>query len=180
MTLEQKKRKYDAPPVGTRYGKLVVTEDNDVYLKVSEDSKYTKRCVVLACDCGGTLTVSHSNLRWANYRSCTKCPYECKYCGNTDITLKYGDSIARCKRCAPAFRHNVPWDLYKSWLEVGCAICGSKKNPHIDHDHTCCSPVGSNPTSCGKCVRGLLCGTHNQLIGYYENGWFDGIKEYLN
>jgi hypothetical protein len=44
-----------------------------------------------------------------------------------------------------------------------CAICREpfSEVPHIDHDHTCCP--GS--TSCGRCVRGLLCAGCNHMLG---------------
>lgn len=50
-----------------------------------------------------------------------------------------------------------------------CAICGnppsgngrSGASLHLDHDHACC-PEGR---SCGKCIRGLLCGSCNTMIG---------------
>jgi hypothetical protein len=47
----------------------------------------------------------------------------------------------------------------------GCGVLGAGKNGlHIDHDHQCC-PGGY---SCGKCVRGALCGRHNVYLGHLE------------
>jgi hypothetical protein len=47
-----------------------------------------------------------------------------------------------------------------------CAICrratGATKRLAVDHDHTCCP----GPSSCGKCVRGLLCGPCNDLLAH--------------
>lgn len=48
-----------------------------------------------------------------------------------------------------------------------CAICqgtkchGNGTRFHVDHDHHCC-PRGK---ACGKCLRGLLCGNCNTMIG---------------
>lgn len=47
-----------------------------------------------------------------------------------------------------------------------CAICGVQEGPkvrlHVDHDHACCPTSGM---SCGKCVRGLICGHCNRTMG---------------
>ena len=69
-----------------------------------------------------------------------------------------------------------------------CPICLKKlSNPtledanrwetNIDHDHTCCPDY----TTCGKCLRGLLCRDCNLLIGHAKDN-IDTLKravEYL-
>lgn len=50
-----------------------------------------------------------------------------------------------------------------------CAICqratGASKRLAVDHDHKCCAERGS----CGKCVRGLLCGPCNSLLAHMRD-----------
>lgn len=55
--------------------------------------------------------------------------------------------------------------------EGGCAICGTsdpgsgKVYFSVDHDHSCCP----GKKSCGKCVRGLLCGRCNFGLGLFKD-----------
>lgn len=79
---------------------------------------------------------------------------ECKSC--TDL-----------KQAAARFGMTVN-DLMRMYKDQDgrCAICGKEcnvyRNLSVDHDHNCCPDRG---TSCGKCVRGLLCALCNHGIG---------------
>lgn len=48
-----------------------------------------------------------------------------------------------------------------------CAICkqSDTKRLSVDHDHACCS----GDTSCGKCIRGLLCSRCNRTLGMVKD-----------
>lgn len=62
-----------------------------------------------------------------------------------------------------------------------CALCqranGRTKRLAVDHDHACCK----GPTSCGRCVRGLLCSLCNGLLGHMRDDIAFAVRvaEYL-
>jgi hypothetical protein len=63
-------------------------------------------------------------------------------------------------------KFGITAERYQHMLESqggACAICRKSFHSYsIDHDHRCCPEKG---TSCGKCVRGLLCSNCNLAIG---------------
>lgn len=80
--------------------------------------------------------------------------------------------------------YNITPDEYERILDVQggrCAICvrasGVRKKLSVDHDHACCD--GS--TSCGNCVRGLLCSTCNKMLGHLRDDpeAFERAADYL-
>lgn len=97
-----------------------------------------------------------------------------------------------CKSCTLAYgREHASWVVMKRQFGITkeqyegivarqggrCAIeaCGTEKPGgkgrwHVDHDHACCP----GRTSCGKCVRGLLCARCNLGLGYFQDD-----KEFL-
>lgn len=66
---------------------------------------------------------------------------------------------------AAAGRYNLTFDQYLAMIARGCDACGGRDNLHIDHDHKCCP----GNTSCGKCVRGVLCDGCNIALGYLDD-----------
>lgn len=82
-------------------------------------------------------------------------------------------------------RYNISRDQYYEMLtrQGGtCAIChsteGSGNRLVVDHDHSCCP---GQCTSCGECVRALLCVSCNFGIGkFYDNPeLLDSAAQYL-
>lgn len=67
------------------------------------------------------------------------------------------------KHRAYAAKFNMPPHEYRDKINAGCTICGSYNRMAIDHDHDCCPKAAQ---SCGKCIRGALCGNCNNMLGH--------------
>ena len=81
---------------------------------------------------------------------------------------KYRDANPRNERAKWLWRkYKITEEQYDELLAAQDYKCGSCKkeqegmNFAVDHDHACCA----GDTSCGKCIRGLLCGKCNKGIG---------------
>jgi hypothetical protein len=100
----------------------------------------------------------------------------CKRC-HTDYVIEYynknPDKKAEKVRMNTYYkpnwkRHNITKQRYEEMLDLHnkkCYSCKSNLATNIDHDHSCCS--GS--TSCGKCIRGILCSQCNTSLGLLKD-----------
>lgn len=101
----------------------------------------------------------------------------CKDCGSTSRKLPHpGPRCATCHRIRRnavslarrlayvAKQYNLTPEQYQALTERYngmCWMCRKRKGRQVDHDHKCCK----GKTSCGKCVRGILCGPCNKFLG---------------
>lgn len=99
--------------------------------------------------------------------SCKEWKPESSFC-------KRGDSStlrSACRKCNSVLAHGISWARYQEMLSAQnhcCALCGEpfvNSRCYVDHSHECCS----SGTSCGACVRALLCPGCNTLVGYAEH-----------
>jgi len=122
----------------------------------------------------------------------------CGHCGRPDDLRSYPDhgrkfhepcyarmcvnlELSRVRRLQ---KYNIDLDFYEQMLaEQGgaCGACGEPPQPGqvlcVDHDHACCP----GQTSCGRCVRGLLCHDCNRAAGYLRDNvqTVEGLARYL-
>jgi hypothetical protein len=119
--------------------------------------------------------------RGINNSSKTHCPKGHIY--DEENTIKYkkpsGNYSRHCRACARVNSlvqnvklYGITVEQFNSLLEAQsskCAICSREfwkecSSPNIDHDHECCPKQRS---SCGNCVRGLLCANCNVGLGAF-------------
>lgn len=96
------------------------------------------------------------------------------------------ERLAEQREKARFKKFNITAEWYAGKLkeqEGRCAICKTEKPGgmgntfHIDHDHKCCNKA----SSCGNCLRGLLCASCNVRLGIIENSHFQKAAfAYLN
>ena len=66
-------------------------------------------------------------------------------------------------------RHKITKEYYDTLMsrhDNKCWICKDLNATTIDHDQNCCPQTGS---SCGNCVRGVLCHNCNTAIGLLKD-----------
>jgi hypothetical protein len=82
---------------------------------------------------------------------------------------------ATCLECHRDRRRFLKFGVSQDWFDKTlaaqggcCAICQSPeprgRGWQIDHDHACCP---DKATSCGRCVRGILCTPCNLALGLF-------------
>jgi len=75
-------------------------------------------------------------------------------------------------------KYGLDKETYLAMTLAGCEICGSFDALAVDHDHSCCPGT----TTCGICVRGLLCKRHNWAAGNLKDSADEARKlaDYLD
>jgi hypothetical protein len=97
----------------------------------------------------------------------------CLLCGPVGLVTSGGILVCRnaSREQSRKWRHGVSPERMRDMLDAigwACQICAAdfRAEVHcIDHDHACCP----GDTSCGECVRGILCRSCNAGIGMFRD-----------
>lgn len=92
----------------------------------------------------------------------------CSVCGECR-RKDYAANKAHVRAVQYRYKYGIPLERRDAILLAQggkCATCRTsdpgQKGWQTDHDHSCCADVG---TSCGKCIRGVVCGRCNTALG---------------
>jgi hypothetical protein len=95
------------------------------------------------------------------------------YCCERWLTEEAFTQTNVCSRCRQTMNFglsSVEWDDLFDSQGKRCAACGvddpGMQGWHTDHDHRCCP---TSRATCGRCLRGILCGSCNTAIGLLKD-----------
>lgn len=140
-------------------------------------SKSHPTCVCTVCG-----TERRINWHYRNQPDHQPGVYVCKFCKPKKTGPRYVtyDHATYTHQWNLMRRYNITAEDYARMLaeqDGKCRICVQpprKNRLHVDHDRACCP----GKTSCGECVRGLLCVSCNSKLEWLIN--FDAaISDYL-
>ena len=105
--------------------------------------------------------------RWATGRDITApSTYGFKGCSVLGCTREHYMRLMCRRHSDQAKRYGLTVERLVAIQDMPCEICGSElSKPFIDHDHSCCP----GDTSCGDCVRGVLCQGCNLGLGAFRD-----------
>ncbi len=133
--------------------------------------------------------VATDNATFKVERECLSCGRQFRRWRQTRATSVTHNVCPDCITASPLSiaqlqAHCVPNETATKWLargaELRCDYCDrllyrKGSGPQIDHDHACCP----GQSSCGKCIRGVLCVRCNTFIAHFENLVADASVERL-
>lgn len=163
-----------------KYAKKKIPEP----VEVSEKRCFTCKLVKSSDDFGRNKR--HSDGLKSNCKECQKI-YDAKWRENHFSKEEHAAAYEENRIKYQLKRlYNITVEKYESLLEeqnFACAVCKRpevelKKRLNVDHDHDCCS----GRTSCGECVRGLLCDACNRSLGMLKDSVevLESAIQYLN
>ncbi len=142
---------------GQRFGKRLVIRKEKT---LTYNGKKSNARWLVKCDCGSERVISTPNLK----RS-TSCGCDLSYTKHSGLKRRKDIHVPKNKSHLKR-TFNLTIERFNEMLEEQdgkCKLCKDVllKTPCVDHDHSCCP----GKTSCGKCIRGLICFSCNTALG---------------